>query len=90
MASYQISIKFATNVAFMTYVEAPSGNEDILKDFFYQQFELEQPDKSAYSVIDMEKNPNAFMEILVGKIPKKITLESQLANKAFAYSDKYQ
>ena len=90
MASYQISIKFATNVAFMTYVEAPPGNEDILKDFFYQQFELEQPDKSAYSVIDMEKNPNAFMEILVGKIPKKITLESQLANKAFAYSGKYQ
>jgi hypothetical protein len=90
MPTYQITIKFATSVAFMTYVEAPSGNEDILKDFFYQQFELEQPDKSAYSVINTEENPNAFIEALLGKAPKKITLESQLANKAFVYADKYQ
>jgi len=90
MPTYQITIKFATNVAFMTYIEAPWENEDILKDFFYQQFEHEQPDKNAYSVVNLEKNPNAFIEALLGKVPKKITLESRLANKAFCYADKYQ
>jgi hypothetical protein len=30
------------------------------------------------------------IEALLGKAPKKITLESRLANKAFVYADKYQ
>jgi hypothetical protein len=90
MPTYQITVKFATGVAFMTYVDAPAGNEDILKDFFYQQFGHEQSDKNQYSIVNMEENPNAFIEALLGKAPKKITLESRLANKAFVYADKYQ
>lgn len=88
--TYQITVKFEDNIIFMTYIDAPKGHAEILKDFMFQQFQEQQPDLSMYSVIDMKKNPNAFIESLLGKIPKKVTPQSCLANLASEYSSKYQ
>lgn len=88
--TYQISVKFEDNVIFMTYLDAPRGHEEILKDFMFQQFQDQQPDITKYSVIDMKANPDAFIEALLGKTPKKVTPQSCLANLASEYSNKYQ
>lgn len=88
--TYQITVKFEDNVIFMTYIDAPAEQEETLKDFMFQQFQEQQPDITKYSVIDTKKNPNAFIESLLGKTPKKITPQSCLANLANEYANKYQ
>lgn len=88
--TYQISVKFEDNVIFMTYIDAPKGHAEILKDFMFQQFQEQQPDITKYSVVDTQENPNAFIESLLGKTPKKVTPQSCLANLASEYSNKYQ
>ena len=87
--TYQITVKFDSNVVYMTYIKAPKNHEEILRDFIYQQLQAEQPDITKYQVVNMESNPNAFIESLLGK-PKKVTLQNTLANKLSAYADKYQ
>lgn len=87
--TYQIIVKFDSNVVYMTYIKAPVKHEEILRDFVYQQLQAEQPDISKYEVLNMESNPNAFIEFLLGQ-PKKVTLQNSLANKLAAYADKYQ
>lgn len=87
---YQITVKFEDSIIYMTYIKAPANQEEVLRDFVYQQFQDEQPNLSMYSVVDMKENSNAFIENLLGKNPKRVTPQSCLANLASEYANKYQ
>jgi len=52
---YQIIIKCDDGLEFRTFYDAPEGFEEILKDFFFDQYQHVQSNPGKYIILDITK-----------------------------------